>query len=48
LNYDKTKHEKILKYESMLKDKINEIFEIIDEAARDGVMFEEIDNILQK
>ncbi len=32
----------------MLKDKINEIFEIIDEAARDGVMFEEIDNILQK
>jgi hypothetical protein len=48
INYDKEHHEKILNYESKIKQKIDEVFEIIEEASNNGVTFEEIDELLQR
>jgi hypothetical protein len=48
INYDKEHHKKILTYESKIKNKIEEIFEIIESAINDGVTFGELDELLQK
>lgn len=47
-DYDKQKHKKLLIYEDRIREKINEIFEIIETATQDGVTIEEIDELLQK
>lgn len=48
VSYDVVNHKKLLTFESKIKDKINEVFEIIDEALREGVTLDQIDDIIQK
>ena len=48
IDYNKEHHKKILSYESKIRNKIDEIFEIIDNAISDGITFSELDELLQK
>ena len=46
--YNTQNHKKLLSYESKIRQKIDEIFEIVNTALQDGLTLEEIDELLQK
>jgi len=46
--YNQVNHKQVLCVESNIRNKINEIYEIIESALKDGITMEQIDDILQK